>query len=130
MFHRLGYAKILRCFPWSQIYFFASIDFFYTKLIVLSSLQDVCTMLLILDSFSASLCLRGMILEMATSFMADLTLFTNSIVFLVINPRHCSIFRLFPLQYNYISLSVPINGRYSLIWPQKWRKDYIVLDPS
>ena len=88
------------------------------------------TMLLILDSFSASLCLRGMILEMATSFMADLTVFTNSIVFLAINLRDCSIFRLFLLQYNYISLLISINARCSLIWPQKWRKDCIVLDPS
>ena len=70
--------KLLTCMPSFPICFFESRDFCRINLIVSSSLQKFLTIPFTLDPLSASLSLRGMMLEITTSFEVDLTLFTSS----------------------------------------------------
>ena len=88
-------SKLLKFMPSFPICFFESKDFCHIILIVLSSLKKCSTMLFTLDPLTSSLRLWGMMLEITTTFVVDLTLFASSIVFSEIGSRDPSIFRLF-----------------------------------
>ena len=92
-------TKLLRCMPSFPRYFFQSRDFCRINLIVSSFLQKFSTIQFTLDPLSTSLSLWGMMLEINTSFVVDLTLFASSVVFSSIASRDSSILRLFVPQY-------------------------------
>ena len=74
---------------------FESRDFCRINFIVLSSLQKFSIKLFTLDHLSASLSLRGMMLEITTLFLVHLALYASSVVFSTIASGESFIFRLF-----------------------------------
>ena len=69
----------MRCMSSFPAGFLASRDFYHISLIFSSSLEKFLTMLFTLDSLSASLSPHGMMLEIITSFVVDLTVFASAI---------------------------------------------------